>query len=215
MEIRGKINHFGPASMTTEQLFMLIVGSGTKQYPVEQIVQQLAYRSKNFTDLAALNVQTLLQIPGIGQANQGRILALLELMQRLKTYRWLPLQQPVAKNTIIQHLVTKYFGYQQEELMGFFLDVNQSLLVEKILFWGTLTMATVHPREIIKTALMLPCVSLVIAHNHPSGNLAPSQADLMFTQRLQSCCQLFNLNLLDHLIIGQDNFLSFQDRGLL
>lgn len=215
MEIRGKINHFGPASMTTEQLFMLIVGSGTKQYPVEQIVQQLAYRSKNFTDLAALNVQTLLQIPGIGQANQGRILALLELMQRLKTYRWLPLQQPVAKNTIIQHLVTKYFGYQQEELMGFFLDVNQSFLAEKILFWGTLTMETVHPREIIKTALMLPCVSLVIAHNHPSGNLAPSQADLMFTQRLQSCCQLFNLNLLDHLIIGQDDFLSFQDRGLL
>ena len=178
-------------------------------------MQQLAYRSKNFTDLAALNAQTLLQIPGIGQANQGRILALLELMQRLKTCQWLPLQQPVAKNTIVQHLVTKYSGYQQEELMGFFLDVNQSLLAEKILFRGTLTMATVHPREIIKTALMLPCVSLVIAHNHPSGNLAPSQADLMFTQRLQSCCQLFNLNLLDHLIIGQDDFLSFQDRGLL
>lgn len=76
-------------------------------------------------------------------------------------------------------------------------------------------MVTVHPREIINTTLMLSCVSLVIAHNHPSGNLAPSQADLMFTQRLQSCCQLFNLNLLDHLIIGQDDFLSFQDRGLL
>ncbi|WP_461207941.1 hypothetical protein, partial [Clostridium sp. DL1XJH146] len=89
---------------TLEQLFILVVGSGTKNHHVEQIVQHLAAISKNFSDLAVLKTMNLLEIPGIGQANQSRILAILELCERLNHHQCLNLQQPITIKNLAQHL---------------------------------------------------------------------------------------------------------------
>ncbi|RHW46865.1 hypothetical protein DS832_05085 [Bombilactobacillus bombi] len=215
MEIREQVQRFGIVSLTTEELFALIIGSGTKNNHVEQIVQQLALLSNNFSDVSVLTAHNLLKINGIGPAKQGQILAIIELCRRLNHQQRLRNHQQITIPLLAQHLIKKYSNYQQEELIGIYLDVNHCALIEKNLFRGTLTAATVHPREVIQTALLVPCANLVIAHNHPSGNLRPSKADLAFTQRLQSCCELFSINLIDHLIIGNGEYLSLQERGLM
>ncbi|NVY95660.1 DNA repair protein RadC [Lactobacillus sp. DCY120] len=215
MQLRERMQRFGAQNLTTTELFAVLIGSGTQRNSVFQIVQQMAMISHDFTEVQQLTASKLLQIPGIGLANQSRILALLELNQRLNRIQRLPPGQPTTITQIGQHLVTKYYQKNQEELVAFFLNHDQAILAEQVIFRGTLTTAPVQVRSVVAPALNLPCTTIVIAHNHPSGNLQASAADLSFTRQLQAGCRLLDLVLADHLVIGRGHFRSLRTQGLI
>lgn len=214
MEIREQANRLGVSNLTIEQLFILVIGSGISSASVETIVENLAYLSHDFTELDELSQTNLLKIKGIGVANQSRIMAIVELSKRL------PHRQKLYDNItdldcLGKHLINKYHGYLQEELCVFFFNLNNQIILEKVLFRGSLDSATVHPRDVVRQALSIPCEKVIIAHNHPSNSLYPSNSDLKFTNDLKNCLELFGIKLLDHLIIGNDDYLSLNNKKIM
>ncbi|UQS83826.1 JAB domain-containing protein [Bombilactobacillus thymidiniphilus] len=181
----------------------------------QKIIDKIKKLTSNFTDLAALDYPNLQQI---GLLNDHQISGLLAAVKL--SYLWQKEQLLATKKFhelrfIYQHLIDKLGMCQQETLLGMFFDNQQRLLREQIIFQGTLTKAMVAPRDIVRRALLLPCTSLLIAHNHPSGLLKPSNADVTFTQRLQTCTNLFEIKLNDHIIVGQRDYFSYAQNGLL
>lgn len=215
MKLRELIAREGAQQLTTEQLFTVIIGSGTTTASAAMIAHLLGQISHDFAQITELNPKQLQQITGIGPANLARILAVIELSQRLSATPAHWKQPTVTLPNLGTYLVREYGDLLQEQLVGVFLDVHQCVLAEKCLFRGTYNHTTVDCREVIRLALQMPCAQIIIAHNHPSNNLIPSKADREFTQNLQTCCRLFQLELLDHLILGQLSFVSLKEKGLM
>ena len=106
-------------------------------------------------------------------------------------------------------------GREHEVFVVIFLDAQHRVLATEELFRGTLTQTAVYPREVVKRALELGCAAVVLAHNHPSGAAEPSRADEYLTQTLASALKLIDVRVLDHLVVGQGEVISFAERGLL
>lgn len=113
------------------------------------------------------------------------------------------------------YLRLRLAGQQRELFACLFLDNNHRVIEFEVLFYGTLDGATIHPREVVKAALTHNAAAVILAHNHPSGSAEPSQADLSLTRRLKEALALVDIRVLDHLIIGEGETVSFAERGLL
>jgi DNA repair protein RadC len=106
-------------------------------------------------------------------------------------------------------------GLQQEVFMVLYLDSQNRLVKDEILFYGTINSASVYPREVVKAALKNNAAAVIFAHNHPSGIAEPSQADKLITNKLQQALQLVDISVLDHIIVGGETCVSFAERGLI
>ena len=105
--------------------------------------------------------------------------------------------------------------FQQEHLVCIYLDTQNQLILKKTLFIGSLNQSIAHPREIFHFAVRVSAAKIILAHNHPSGNVLPSKQDLHFTKRVRECGELMGIEVLDHLIIGTKQYLSLREEGLL
>jgi DNA repair protein RadC len=115
----------------------------------------------------------------------------------------------------IDYCSMKLSHCDSERFMVLFLNSQNELIISEIMFNGTIDAASVYPREVIKRALELNAKNLIISHNHPSGKAEPSQADKNITKRLQDGCRLFDISILDHIIVAGNDSLSFAQRGLI
>ncbi|HBO6068014.1 TPA: DNA repair protein RadC [Pseudomonas aeruginosa] len=113
------------------------------------------------------------------------------------------------------YLLTKLAGFEHEVFAALFLDTQHRLIEYIELFRGTIDSASVYPREVVKEALRLNAAAVIFAHNHPSGNPEPSQADKLLTQRLKEALALVDVRVLDHIVVGGQGTVSFAERGLL
>ena len=113
------------------------------------------------------------------------------------------------------YLTIQLRGLQQEVFMVLYLDSQNQLIKDEVLFYGTINAASVYPREVVKAALRNNAAALILAHNHPSGVAEPSQADKLITTKLQQALALIDINVLDHIIVGGENCVSFAERGLI
>ncbi|UQS82691.1 JAB domain-containing protein [Bombilactobacillus folatiphilus] len=204
-----------PQNLTISQLLMLILDQTLAEDVRLTIVQQLAAYSAGFTDLLKLRQLSRGQITYLSFEDLRRLQAILEISTRLNYQNQLSVGQIFSTQQLGKHLIKKWCQTDHEELLGFFFDAQRQLLCEQVIFMGSLDQALVHPREIMQIALNLPCKYFVVAHNHPSGNLTPSNADITFTQRLATCGHCLEIELVDHLIIGKNNFSSFRQLELL
>lgn len=202
-------------SLNLSQLLVLLLTGDTNQQTVQHFVQMVAFESNDFKNLVALNNFTDFKWRQFDSGLIMQFQTLWETAQRLVAQQQLVVGEKITIAQLAQHLLTKWHQLQHEELISYFFNSQNQLLLEKIIFKGSLQKAAAQPREILRFALQLPCSQLLIAHKHPSGNLQPSTADIIFTQRLQNCSNLLGIKLLDHLIIGDDQFSSFQRLELL
>ena len=118
-------------------------------------------------------------------------------------------------NRLGRKLVARYSHEPQEHMIGIYLDSRHRVITERVVFKGTVNAATVSTRDLIRIAFEVNATSLIIAHNHPSGDPSPSAEDLLFTKRLQDACKLMNVEFVDHLIIGMNRYVSLKDRGAM
>ncbi len=207
----------GPAALSDAELLAIFLRTGiTGKSAVDLARDLLAHFDHSLAQLAAATPQELTQVNGIGPAKAAQLVATLELARRglHEGMRSRPaLSTPGA---VRDWLRLKLAPLRQEVFIALWLDAQNQLIADEILFKGSLTQTSVYPREVVKQALARNAAAVILAHNHPSGLAEPSKADEMLTRTLKEALALVDVRLLDHFIVaGQNTPLSFAERGLL
>jgi len=218
---REKLLSRGSAALADAELLALLLRTGTRGQGVLDLARQVLEQCQGFAGLLAAGAQHpgslkgLHGIKGLGPAKRAELLAVMEIARRA-------LAQPLAAAPVfdsparLKDYVALHLGGRDREVFAVvFLDNQHRLLVMEPLFHGTINQTTVHPREVVRRALELNAAAVVLAHNHPSGLAEPSRADEFVTQALKSALQLIDVRVLDHLVVGQGQVVSFAERGLL
>ena len=161
-----------------------------------------------------MHVNTLMQIQGIREVKALQLLASVELSKRViksKVYH----ASILKPEDVIEWFEFEYGVLQQECFIALYLDTKSKLIAHRVLFKGTLNESTVHPREVFKEAFLQNANSILIAHNHPSGDCTPSQADFEVTYKMVHVAITMGVHLVDHIIVGQNQYYSFKEHKYL
>jgi DNA repair protein RadC len=206
---REKLVRKGPAALSDFELLEVMVGSGSAQTDVSQIARQLLKAFRHGTE--TLNFETLTSLRGISTAQATRILAGLEIARRHLVRDVQPLRSLPDFVARLDDIRTK----QQEYFIALSLDGGQRLLAQRTITIGTLDTVLAHPREVFSDPIVDRAASVVIAHNHPSGEAKPSTKDILLTQQLAAAGQMLGIPLRDHIIITRTDCYSFKQHHLL
>ncbi|MBN2604754.1 MAG: DNA repair protein RadC [Bacilli bacterium] len=201
--------------ITTNELLAIILRTGSKQESVIELAKKVLYHYDDLKDLSNTTVKELLKIKGIGPSKAIEILAAIELGKRVvrsSFVKSIHLQTPEA---IYQYLKNDLEMKTQEHFIALFLNTKGDLIKKETLFIGSLNSSLVHPREIFKHAVLNSAASIIICHNHPSGDPSPSKADIDVTKILHKNSIMMDILLLDHIIIGKDRYFSFKEKGII
>ena len=200
---REKLKQFGAENLTDLELLRILIGSGNQQASAEQIAKRLLKLLKLHGD--KITYQEVASISGMGPAKTSEIVALFELGRRYL----MPSDRPVITSPEDAiHQLGYLKNKRQECFVVLTLDGANRLIDNAIIFQGTLTESLVHPREIFAKAIEDRAASIVLAHNHPSGNVEPSFEDEQVTEKLKSAGELLGIRVLDHLIVTKQDWRS-------
>jgi DNA repair protein RadC len=211
---RERLIQHGPAALSNSELLALVLRTGT---PSENILSLSNRLLSNFDlrNLARATVPELKSISGIADAKACQISAIFELARRFSS---LPEDKKPAftsPGACFSFLAPRLSGLKQEHFICLYLDTKNRLIHQNTFSIGTLDANVVHPRDVFKGAVTYSASSIIFAHNHPSGDPEPSQEDIAFTQTLADAGRLMGIDVLDHIIIGDGNFVSLKERGLI
>lgn len=196
---------------------MIILKSGTKKYSVKDLSFNLLNYCNGITNLKKMTLNKLINIPGIGKVKAIELMAIIELSKRMN-------EDKLVKNIITctnPKTIIEYFNYLfkdklQEEFYVIYLDNKKKYIDKMKLFIGSINKSTVHPREIFKNAYLMSASFIICIHNHPSGDATPSKEDMIFTKALYNISNLHAIYLIDHIIIGNNNYYSFfEDNNII
>jgi len=214
--LRDKFFDRGPEAFKDDEFLELLLTLGTPQKDCKGPARAALARFGSLPGVLEAAPAELRAIEGIGPSNSFAIHLVQAVARRYLRERSRGRQYLRSSGEVADFLVHEMCGEKKEIFKAIYLDAAHAVIDSATLSEGTLNSNTVYPRELIKAALEQHAAALVIAHNHPSGNLAPSQDDLNLTRHLYKACRLVNINLLDHLIIGSDaTTYSFADHGLM
>lgn len=205
---RERLMASGPLGISDLELLCLIIGSGNKNRPVQDIAQDILYLM-NSKGSCGVSTEDISSIPGVGKANASRICAALEIGRRFSFFKPRPCKEP--KN--IFDLVRHYGDRQQEHFITVMLNGAHELMGVSVVTVGLVNRTLVHPREVFAEPLKLRATAIVLAHNHPSGNLEPSPDDLEVTLRIRKAGLLLGIEVLDHIIFSLDDYKSMMETG--
>ena len=206
---REKLLNKGVEALKNDELLAILLGSGVQGKDVRKLSKEIITLMDK--DFDALSLNTLCDIHGLGIAKASQILASLELSKRylIRTNRRITDAKDVYEK------LHKYANRQQEHFLTITLDGASHIINTRTVFIGTLNQSLVHPREVFADAIADRAAGIIIAHNHPSGTLEASRADVAITQRLMEVSKLVGIELLDHVILSKQGYFSFSDEGLL
>jgi DNA repair protein RadC len=212
---REKLLAQGPQALADEELLALLLRTGVKGQGVLELAHAVLEQCCGWSGLLRADARALAGIKGLGPAKRAELGAVLEIARRA-------LSQQLADAPVFDHPgVVKQFvaltigALGHEVFAVLFLDNQHRLLKHEEMFRGTLTHTSVYPREVAKRALALNSAAVIFAHNHPSGTAEPSRADEFLTQSLKAALHLVDVRVLDHLVVGHGQVVSFAERGLL
>ncbi len=205
---REKLRERGPASLTDEELVTAILGMGTAGVDVRTIAKRVSSLIREHK--RELTLDHLLEVPGMGLAKAAQILSAFELARR-------HLSEDRAKITCAQDilpLVTDVAGKQQEHFVCISLNGANELIEKRTVTIGLLDKSQVHPREVFADVIADRAAGAILVHNHPSGDLQPSESDRKTHEQLTDAAKILGLRVLDHLIVTRKGYYSFQEAGL-
>jgi DNA repair protein RadC len=211
---RERLIKLGPEHLSDAELLALILKIGNKEENVIELSQRLIARC-GLEKLANCSLPELQQIKGIGKAKACEILAVFELANR--TSRSKTKKQPIkSAKDVFEYFWPKLSSCSQERFQILLLDTKNKIIKEELVSLGLLDSSLVHSREIFKSAIKESAHSIIIVHNHPSGDPEPSPEDLVVTKRLEGAGELLGIKVLDHVIIGKNSYWSWkEDKNLL
>ncbi len=206
---REKLARNGAESLKNEELMAVLLGSGIRGKDVRKLSKEIIVLFEQSFD--TLNLDKLCNIHGLGVAKASQVLAAIELSKR-----YLIRDNPhITSAEDVYKELYSFSTKKQEYFLMITLDGASHIINTRTVFIGTLNQSMVHPREVFADAISDRAAGIIIAHNHPSGRLEASRADIQITQRLKEVAKLVGIELLDHVILSKNGFYSFSDEGLL
>ena len=208
---RERLMSVGVSNLSNEELISIILKSGTKGYSVKQISSLVMSEYKNLDNLKNITVNKLSLIKGIGKVKAIELVASLELGKRV--YYKKEKTDIILNNSelIYEYFKDLYYHEKQENFYAIYLDTKNKLISYRLLFKGTLDSSSVHPREIFKYAFLESAHSIIVMHNHPSGDATPSNQDIEITKHLIDTGKIIGIPVIDHIIIGNEKYYSFYE----
>ncbi|NLR89974.1 RadC family protein [Flammeovirga agarivorans] len=213
---REKLLLKGRQALTDAELIALLIGSGTPKLSAISVAQLLLnYCENDLNKLAQLSVKELKKIEGIGDAKAVTITAAIELGRRRKEADK-PTRPKISCSKDIYALLSPYLlDLNHEELWVVLMSRSNNVIALEKISMGGMTGTVADPKIIFQKALEKGACSIILSHNHPSGHVKPSQADISLTKKVKNAAQFLEMPLLDHLIFGNDSYFSFADEGIL
>lgn len=213
---REKLYKWGCEQLSDAELLALLLQCGNKQRSAMELASELLAMAKhNLSELARMHPLQMARIKGIGKARAAQVMAALELGRRRHAGPPLLKTQVCKSSDIARFLQTSLQDRQQEVFGVLYLNRANRINHFEIVSEGGITGTVADPRIILKKALEQNAVSIIVCHNHPSGNLQPSRADEQLTKRLKEAAQLLDIHMLDHVIVSEQGYYSFADEGLI
>lgn len=205
----------GAAALTSTELLAVVLRTGTRRQNVLELSRQLIQRFNGLRGLLSAEPDALLGLHGLGQAKACELLAISELSRRALAESLQDRPSLNAPEAVKRYCQAMLGHLPVEHCLALYLDSQYRLIYTEEISRGTLTQASIYPREVVKAALRHHAAALILAHNHPSGLQEPSQADLHLTEHLKRALSLVDVQLLDHLIVTADGATSLAERGQL
>ena len=213
---RERLIEYGSSSLSNEELLAVVLKQGTKNKSAKELGLDLINSVGSISNLDNITLEKLINIKGIGQAQALTLLASIELGRRIY------LKKDYNKKYILSssRKIYEYMKYllvnkKQEYFYCLYVNSRKELIERKLLFMGTVNHSTVHPREIFKNAYLNSASGIICIHNHPSGDITPSKEDIFLTENLVKIGRINGIPVLDHLIVGNDNYYSMFDSGII
>lgn len=212
---REKLLSRGPGSLSDAELLAIFLRTGAKGMDAVTLARSLLTQFGSLRQLLQADQQHFCQGPGLGPAKFVQLQASLELMRRFLDEKLVRAHALTSPQLTRQYLQAQLRDQPREVFALLLLDNQHRVIKFHELFYGTLDSAAVYPREIVALALKLGAAAVILVHNHPSGVAEPSRADRMITERIQSALGLLDIRVLDHLVVGDGETVSFAERGWL
>jgi len=213
---REKFRELGPASLSDAEILSILIQNGHRARTALDLGRDLLLRSKgSIVELGRLSLREIMKVKGIGMAKAVTISAALELGRRRMAAESLQRPQVRSSHDIARYLQARFRDLPHEVFAVVFLNRANRILHTEVVSSGGMTGTVADTRIILKKALEEDATALILCHNHPSGNLQPSRADEELTLKIRDAARLFDIRVLDHLIVGGEGYFSFSDNGLV
>ncbi len=202
--------------LSDAELLAILIGSGNRSESAIELCKRILNDSQNnINQLAKLSVNDLMKYRGIGEAKAISIVAALELGRRRKSEAVLDKVQVTSSQHLYEYIKPVLEDLPHEEFWIVLLSRANKIIGKQLIGRGGISETTADIKLIFKKSIESLASAIILAHNHPSGNLKPSQSDLNLTKKIKDAAKLFDISILDHLIIGDGNYYSFNDEGVL
>lgn len=213
---REKLVLKGKESLSDAELLAIIIGSGTRSESALDLSKKILSLSKNsLHDLGFKSIKELSEIKGIGPAKAISIIAALEIGKRRKMREVIEKDKITSSNDVYEIIYPLISDKQHEEFWVVYMNKANKIIDREQISSGGVSNTQVDVKLILKKALEKLATAMILCHNHPSGNLQPSESDISLTKKIISGAKLFDCMVYDHLIIGQNKYFSFADEGLM
>ncbi len=213
---REKLLTKGASSLSNSELIAILLNNGSKSKSAVELGKEiLKLGQDNLNELGKLTLKDFRKIKGIGEAKSVTIVAALELGRRRQASA--SLEKPVVRSSreIAEYLQALIKDYSHEVFAVIFLNRANKINHFEIISRGGITGTVADPRVILRKALEEEATSLILCHNHPSGNLKPSMADEELTRKIKEAASYMDIKVIDHIIVSEDGYYSFADEGML
>ncbi|MCM3742139.1 DNA repair protein RadC [Oceanobacillus luteolus] len=212
---RERAIRLGTNHLSNQEILAILLGSGSKAESVMTLANRVLMHFEGLKLLQDATIEELTAIKGIGRAKGVQILAAIELGKRMSQYK--PDEYYVIRSPDdgANYVMEEMRVLKQEHFVVLFLDTKNRVIHRQTIFVGSLNASIVHPREVFREAVKRSAASIIVAHNHPSGDPSPSQEDIHVTKRLVDSGKIMGIEVLDHIIIGNRKFVSLKEKGYL
>lgn len=208
---RERMLEYGVENLSNVDLLSIILRNGIKDISVKEVAINILNNVESINDLSSLGVRELSNIRGVGPVKAITLLASIELGKRV-SIKEAKANMSLSNKEKIHEVFKKFFiNENQEKFLAIFLDNKKCLINYKILFIGTNNASIAHPREVFMEAIKANASAVVVMHNHPSGNVLPSEEDKNITEKLIQSGHMLGIPLLDHIITNGEEYYSFYD----
>lgn len=213
---REKLIHKGKSSLSDAELLAILIGSGNREESAVELCKRILHTSENsLHKLAKTNLKQLQEFKGIGEAKAISIMAALELGNRRGAEPMEKLNKITSSKDVFSIMHPFIGDLDHEQFWVLMLNNSNKVIYKFPLSKGGITATMVDTRLVFKSALAQGATALILAHNHPSGTLQPSQADKTITQKIKKAGELLDIKVLDHIIVTEKTYFSFADESLL
>jgi len=212
---REKLLKLGPQLLSDTELLAIFYRTGTHGKSAVDLARQTLNHFGSLRALLAAGMEEFCQVPGLGAAKYAQLQASTELSKRCFLEQLPERNALQSSESTRQYLLSRLRDYPYEVFTILYLDNQHRLLTIEDLFRGTISSATVYPREVARQVIKYNAAAVIFAHNHPSGIAEPSQSDLELTELLTRALNLLEVRVLDHFIVGADKVTSLAEQGLM